>query len=84
MNLSSDVLKELEQQGAIKKKKTSVDIAQEETLKKLETLIEENKYIKDSINRIKEQSAKGKDFKFVINRAEDGLIKEIVAVPLGG
>lgn len=81
--LSSDTLKELKNQKAVTRIKTPTEKNVEDVSLKVDKVIEHSKYIEDSINRIKEQINKGKQYKFAINRDNDGLIKDVVAIPIG-
>jgi hypothetical protein len=79
---SKDILSEVKKEGGLQRKKSQVELNQEAMDKKVSSIIAGNKFIEDSILHIKEQIKKGKDYKFVLNRDKDGLIKEIVAVPV--
>lgn len=81
--ISKDILDELAKDGGIKKKKSQAEIAQESMDLKMSQILEKNKYIEDSIARIKDQITKGREYKFVLNRDKDGMIKEVIAVPVG-
>jgi anthranilate/para-aminobenzoate synthase component I len=80
---SKDILNEIQKDGGITKKKSQAEINQENVDQKVSKILEQNKYIEDAINRIKDQIQKGKEYKFVLNRDADGLIKEVIAVPTG-
>jgi hypothetical protein len=81
--LSKDILEELSKEGGLKKKKSQAEINQESIDQKMAQILEKNRYIEDSIARIKDQITKGKEYKFVLNRDKDGMIKEVIAVPVG-
>ena len=80
---SKDILNEVSKEGGLQKKKSQVEINQESIDAKVSQILEKNKYIEDTISRIKDQITKGKEYKFVLNRDKDGMIKEIIAVPTG-
>lgn len=81
--LSNETLSDLKKQNAVNRIKSPVEQVTEDVSLKVDQLLLQNKYIEDSIKRIREQVNKGKQYKFAINRDNDGLIKDVVAIPIG-
>ena len=81
--LSKDILDQVSKDGGLQKKKSQSEINQESIDQKMSQILEKNKYIEDAISRIKDQITKGKEYKFVLNRDRDGMITEVIAVPVG-
>lgn len=81
--LSKDILDQVSKDGGLQKKKSQSEINQESIDQKMSQILEKNKYIEDAIARIKDQITKGKEYKFVLNRDKDGMITEVIAVPVG-
>lgn len=80
--ISKETLAELKKDNAVTRKKTPVELGVESISEKINQVNEHNKYIEDTLNKLKLQIEKGKQFRFTIGRDESGLIKDITAVPL--